>query len=141
MAGYSKIYVIGGLGGVRGSDGVNPIELLILVGDADRQWLEPHYFDQSITPIGKIRSIVPDGPSHPDSLIDACIAFCPQHFKSCQSLLEVMAALRNAEHLDFHMGSKEIPAAWSKLREEARSRFAKMNIWRANLAPIKQGKQ
>ena len=29
-----------------GADGVNPIEFLVLVGDADRQWLEPQYFDR-----------------------------------------------------------------------------------------------
>ncbi len=55
MAGYSRLYAVGGLGGFMGADGVNPIEFLILVGDADRQWLEPHYFDRSITPIGRLR--------------------------------------------------------------------------------------
>ena len=57
MAGYSKLYVVGGLGGFNGYDGVNPIEFLVLVGDADRQWLEPHYFDGSIVPIGRLRVI------------------------------------------------------------------------------------
>ena len=141
MSGYSKIYVIGGLGGVQGNDGVNPIELLILVGNADRQWIEPHYFDQSITPIGKLRSIVPTAPNHPDALLDACIAFYPQHFETCPSLSEVVTDLGSVERLDFHMGSEEIPPVWNKLREEARPRFAKMNIWRADLMPIKQGNQ
>lgn len=49
MAGYSKLYVVGGLGGFMGADGVNPIDFLVLVGDADRQWFEPHYFDRSLS--------------------------------------------------------------------------------------------
>ncbi len=135
MAGYSKIYVVGGLGGF---DGVNPIEFLILVGDADRQWLEPHYFDESIKPIGRLQSIVPAGPNHPDSLLDACIAFCPRHFRSCPSLAKVESTLQEADRLDFHLGAQEIPKDWPSLREEARPLFAAMNIWRANLVPIKR---
>ena len=69
MAGYSKLYVVGGLGGFMGADGVNPIEFLVLVGDADHQWLEPHYFDRSITPIGGLRVIVPSEPDHKDARI------------------------------------------------------------------------
>lgn len=45
MAGFSKIYCVGGLGGFQGADGVNPILFQILVGDASRQWLQVHYFD------------------------------------------------------------------------------------------------
>jgi hypothetical protein len=51
VAGFSRLYVVGGLGGFQGADGVNPIEFMVLVGDGSRQWLEPHYFDGSITPI------------------------------------------------------------------------------------------
>lgn len=138
MAGYSKIYVIGGLGGFMGADGVNPIEFLVLVGDADRQWLEPHYFDSSIIPIGKLRVIVPPRSDHPDSLLDACIAFCPRQFKSCLSLPEVESALREADRLDFDAHPKAIPEAWAKLREEAKPLFATMNIWRADLVPIER---
>ena len=136
MAGYSKIYVVGGLGGMMGADGVNPIEFLILVGNADRQWLEPHYFDSSIKSIGRLRTIVPIGPDHPDSLLDACIAFYPQYFKSCPSLAAVMLSLQRVERLDFSAHPREIPSTWAKLREEARPIFASMNIWRANLVPV-----
>jgi hypothetical protein len=136
MAGYSKLYVIGGQGGFMGADGVNPIEFMVLVGDADRQWLEPHYFDRSIRPIGKLKAIVPAGPDHPDSLLDACMAFCPRYFRDCPSLGEVESALRNAERLDFHARPEAVPTAWAKLREEARPVFAGMSIWRADLVPI-----
>jgi hypothetical protein len=138
VAGYSKIYVIGGQGGFMGADGVNPIEFLVLVGDADRQWLEPHYFDRSIMPIGRVQVIVPPGADHPDSLLDACIAFCPRHFRSCPSLAEVESALREADRLDFDAHPQGIPAAWANLREEARPLFAAMNIWRADLMPIER---
>lgn len=136
MAGYSKLYVIGGQGGFMGADGVNPIKFLVLVGDADRQWLEPHYFDSSIKPIGKLRVIVPAEPDHPDSLLDACIAFCPRHFRECPSLMEVESMLQDVERLDFHASPQDIPTAWARLRDEARPLLADMSIWRADLVPI-----
>ena len=42
MAGFNKVYYVGGLGGFMGADGINPICFEIWVGDADRQWLEVH---------------------------------------------------------------------------------------------------
>jgi len=121
-----------------GADGVNPIEFLVLIGDADRQWLEPHYFDTSIKPVGKLRAIVPARPDQMDSLLDACIAFCPRHFSKCPSLGEVESALRDAQRLDFHAHPQDIPAAWTRLRDEARPLFADMSIWRADLVPIER---
>lgn len=138
MAGYSKLYVVGGLGGFMGANGVNPIEFLVLIGDADRQWFEPHYFDVSIRPIGRLRVIVPAGPDHPDSLLDACIAFCPRYFRSCPSLAKVESALRDAERLDFDANPEAIPEGWASLREEARPLLLAMNIWRADLVPIER---
>ena len=136
MAGYSKIYVVGGLGGFLGADGVNPIEFMVLVGESDRQWSEPHYFDASIKPLGRLRSIIPAGPNHPDALLDACVAFCPRKFICCPTLAEVEAELRNIDRLDFHAHPQEIPSTWARLREEARPHFAEMNIWSADLVPI-----
>jgi len=63
-----------------GADGINPILFQILVGDADRQWLEAHYFDNSIRSLGKIEIIVPARPDDENSLLDACLAFNPKHF-------------------------------------------------------------
>ena len=94
MAGFSRLYVIGGLGGFMGADGVNPIEAMVLIGDSDRQWLEARHFDTSITPIGAVRLIVPAGPDVPDFLLDACIAFFPRYFESCRSLAEVDVCAR-----------------------------------------------
>jgi len=130
------MFVFGGLGGFMGADGVNPIEFLILVGEGGRQWLEPHYFDTSITPIGRLRTIIPEGPNHPNSLLDACIAFCPRYFSSCPSLAEVDLALQDAERLDFDADAASIPAAWAKLREEARPLYAALNRWQADLVSV-----
>jgi hypothetical protein len=121
-----------------GADGVNPIEFLVLVGEADRQWLEPHYFDASIQPIGKLRVIVPAEPDDPNSLLDACIAFCPRHFRKCPSLEKVEAALQDAERLDFLARPQDILAAWARLRDEARPVLAKMDVRRADLVPIER---
>lgn len=136
MSGYSKMFVFGGLGGYLGADGVNPIEFLILVGESDRQWLEPHYFDSAIIPIGRLRVIIPEGPDNPDALLDACIAFCPRYFSACPSLAEVESALRDTERLDFHAEVASIPPSWATLREEARPVFAALNCWRADLEPM-----
>lgn len=136
MAGYSRLYVVGGLGGFGGTDGVNPIEFLVLLGDADRQWLEPRYFDTTIDPIGRITMLVPSQPNDPNMLLDACIAFCPRHFTTCPSLDEVRLALVDTDRLDFHLHGERIPDKWFSLREEARPILAMMNIWQADLVPV-----
>ena len=135
MAGYSIIYVIGGQGGFEGADGVNPIQLMILVGDGNRRWLEPRYFDDSLKPIGKLRTLVPEAPDHPDYLLDACIGFLPQAFEDCPSFKDVELKVGKADFLDFTDIPKETFLAWNKLREEARSIFMNINIWRAELVP------
>ena len=109
MAGYSRIYVVGGQGGFEGADGVNPIEFLVLVGDADREWLEPHYFDTTIEPIGQLRTIIPVKPLDPESLLDACVAFYPRHFTTCPSLKKVESSLWDTTRLDFDASPNDIP--------------------------------
>jgi hypothetical protein len=136
MAGFSKIYCIGGLGGFQGADGINPIELQILVGDADRQWLEPHYFDKSIRPLGSVNAIVPEGPDDPNALLDACLAFYPRHFRKCPLVEQVAPLLIDIDRLDFHFGRKQIPSQWDVLRREARPFFEQLNIWEAKLTRV-----
>ena len=134
MAGYSKIYCIGGEGGFLGSDGMNPIDFQILVGDADRQWLEARYFNETLEPIGRIGVIIPIGPDHPDALIDACLAFFPEYFESCPSLIQVVETLRDVSRIDFHLDGE--PASWTQLREEARPLFKRLIIYEAQLKKI-----
>jgi hypothetical protein len=81
MSGYSRFYVFGGQGGYLGADGVNPIALMILIGDGNRQWLEPLYVDSKLERLGRLNTIAPALPDHPDNLLDACIAFFPCNFE------------------------------------------------------------
>jgi len=136
MAGFSRLYCIGGLGGFEGADGINPIYLQILVGDSDRQWLEPHYFDDTLKPIGNIRVIIPEGPNHPNSLIDACLAFAPKYFQECSSLEEVKNSLKDFKSLDFDLEKEKIPQSWYNLRKEALPTFEKLNIFKADLVEL-----
>lgn len=119
-----------------GSDGIGTIGFLILAGEGNRQWLEPHSFDPSLQPIGRLRTLIPEAPDHPDALLDACIAFCPRIFRYCPSLQEMEAALQDLEMLDFNLSPREVPKAWTRLREEARSIFRQLHLWKADLVPL-----
>jgi hypothetical protein len=132
VAGYTHLYVIGGEGGFSGSDGVNAIQTLILVGEADRMWLEGRYFDACPGPMGKLKTMVPAEPEALDALLDACLMFHPDPFEDCPSFATVVEQLGNTEHLDFSHWTA-IPAAWPQLREEARPAFSQLHIWRADL--------
>ena len=134
MAGISKIYCIGGEGGFLGSDGMNPIDFQILVGDANRQWLEVQYFNKDIRPIGRVRVIIPKGPDHPDALIDACLAFFPEYFESCPSLAQVVEALGNVPRIDFHLDGE--PSGWAQLRKEAKPLFKYLVIYKTELQKV-----
>ena len=134
MARYSKLYLIGELGGV---DGFNPIRMQIWVGDGNRQWLEPYYIDQSIKPIGVIKKIIPNGPNDPVSVLDACIAFYPHYFQKCPSLAEAVFLLGNDKTcLDFNLDPLNIPVIWKKLRKEARRYFKRLHIFEAVFVPF-----
>ena len=96
----------------------------IIVGDGNRQWFECKYITKTQNPIGKIYAIIPEGPAHPNALLDACIAFAPDFFESCPTLDEVKSSIPDDQtKLDFDMG--KIPEKWSQLREEARPIYDK----------------
>ena len=136
MAGYSSIFCIGGVGGFQGYDGINPINLQIFVGNSDRMWLESHYVDRTLKPIGKIRVIIPEVPGALNGLLDACIAFAPKYFQECPSLENVKEDLRDIKRLDFHLGKDKIPTSWESLRKEAAPIFEKLNVFEARLSQI-----
>ena len=136
MAGLRKLFCIGGKGGFMGADGINPISLQILVGQSDRFWLEPRYFDDTLKPIGKIQVIIPNQNDHTNSLIDACIAFSPEYFKKCPSLEKVKQGLDNFKRLDFDLHEEKIPESWNQLRKEAVPIFEKLNIFQADLVEL-----
>ena len=141
MAGFRRLYCIGGLGGFQGADGLNPIDFQILVGQSDRFWLESHYFDKRIKPIGQIRKIIPTKNNHSDSLIDACIAFAPKLFDGCQSLEKVSEQLKDYKRLDFDLYLERIPELWYELRKEAMPIFEKLNIFQGSLSELQVDKK
>lgn len=107
----------------------------ILAGDADRQWLECYYFDRRIRPLGRVRTIIPAGPNHPDMLLYAVIAFFPEFFRACPSLTEARSFLEDARKIDFDTGFNVL-LCWDKLREEAREHFGSLAIYKANFVLI-----
>ncbi len=136
MAGFSKIYCIGGLGGHMGADGINPIHFQILIGNSDRMWLESRYFDDKFKPIGKIHIIVPKAPDDPNALIDACIAFAPDLFEGLPSMKETKEILAEHTRLDFGLRADEIPDIWKTLRKEAMPIFEKLHIFAGPLTEL-----
>lgn len=139
MAGYSRAYFIGGQGGYMGADGVNPLVLEILEGHSDRQWFEAVYVAQGVAPLGSIRVVVPRGPEDPDALLDACLAFFPEHFDTCATMKAVRSEIGSVQRLDFAAPDDGIPASWAPLREEARSLYHMLSIWVADLRPLQDG--
>ena len=53
MAGFTKIYYFGNEGNFSTRDGINDITMEVLVGDGNRQWLEPRYYTK-FKPIANI---------------------------------------------------------------------------------------
>jgi hypothetical protein len=136
MAGITRIYCIGGLGGYQGVEGINPIAAQLWLGEGNRQWWEAHYFEGDLAPLGQIETMVPEGPDQPDALLDACLAFVPTLFARCPSLVVVRDQAATLTHLDFNLEPDTVPAAWGRLREEAREVFADLVIFEATLVPV-----
>lgn len=121
-----------------------------MLGDADRQWLEPVYDPESQRnvedgsstprtpvprPIADVRALVPAGPDDPISVLDAAIAFFPAFFASCPSLPQVEAQLSGVTRLDFNIG-QSVPTEWNQLRLEALPLFKELRIFEADLRPF-----
>jgi hypothetical protein len=150
MAGFSKVYFIGSTGGFMGADGLARPFFQIMVGDADRQWLEPVYDPESqrnVTegaatsgnpvprPIGDLKVLVPARPDDPLSILDATIAFFPAFFASCPSLPSVEAQLSGVSRLDFNIG-QSVPTEWRQLRVEALPLFKQLGVFEADLRTL-----
>ena len=137
MAGYSEMYVLGGQGGFMGADGVNPIEMLVLVGNADRMWLEPHYFDPALGEGSGVRAGRPQRPQgpkyaggHPDCLRSVAIHLMPRvRFRR-------RGVSKPWDRIDFDQSPESIPAGWEQLREQARPIADALNIWFAAFEPL-----
>ena len=118
-----------------GSDGINRLDLLILVGDGDRRWFEARIFNPEIRPLGEVEIIIPQGPDHPDSLLDALIAFFPSYFDDCPTMAQVRKEIEGVQRLDFDRG-EGIPESWEQLRKEARKLVKNLPVYEAVLKKV-----
>ena len=93
----------------------------ILQGEGGRQWLQCINITLAPKPSrSRIWKIVPSSPNDKNALLDACLAFAPEFFESCESLNEVKSNLPDTDMLE-----EKRPEGWEKLREEARTIFEK----------------
>ena len=126
---YSRMFLVDNLAEEKGfmdspTAEYNRNLFIILQGEGDRQWLQCLYIDRKFTPLSRISRIIPCGPNDKNALLDACLAFAPEFFESCESLNEVKSNLpENKDALDFDL--EKCPEGWEKLREEARPIFEK----------------
>ena len=120
---YSRMFLVDNLAEEKGfmdspTAEYNRNLFIILQGEGNRQWLECLYVDRELKPLGHISTIIPCVPNDENSLLDACIAFAPKFFESCESIKEVKSNLDNSELLE-----AKRPKGWEKIREEARPIF------------------
>jgi hypothetical protein len=120
LSGITKAFFVGEIGT---SDQISekPVSILMAIyrGDGNRIWYEPHYFDKSLSPIGKITTTIPRSPEDKNQLIDALIAFAPAFFQSSRHLTEIKKILERKTILDFDLDD-EIPSIWESLRNDCK---------------------
>jgi len=137
MAGFYKIYLVGGSGGFLGFDGINPIFFQILIGTADREWLEPKYFDEKFSSMSNITHMVPQGPINDENIIDGLIIFAPQLFEESCDLL------KEAHSYFDELGKKKIdmsvhqPKFWNELIIQAKPTFENLKLYKANIEDLR----
>jgi len=129
---YVKILLVGKKAGTEKTSGINSIDVAILIGEGNREWLEAMRAasKRPVKPVWKIDVIIPDPVNYSNCIIDACMAFAPHLFKECPELDNVAKQIGNASRIDF-TEEDQIPKSWNKLREQARPIFEKMSIFEA----------
>ena len=122
---YSKVFLVGEPidNEFFGSD-ISP-NFMFLQQEGNRISLQVFFLDDKIKPISKIRTVVPESPESPYALLDASIAFYPQFFKDCASLMNVKEQLKNTTLLDLDLN---MPEGWKNLWKEAFPYFKKLRI-------------
>ena len=122
---YSKVFLVGEPidNEFFGSD-ISP-KFMVLQQEGNRVSLQVFFLDDKIRSISKIRTVVPESPESPYALLDASIAFYPQFFKDCASLMNVKEQLKNTTFLDLDLN---MPRGWKNLRKEAFPYFKKLRI-------------
>ena len=137
MAGFYKIYMVGGSGGFLGADGINPIGLQILVGTSDREWLEPKYFNEKFKSISGITHMVPLRPTNDENIIDGIIIFGPQLFmKNCDLLKDAFKYFGDLGKKRIDM-SEDQPEFWNELVNQAQPTFQKIKLYSADIKDLR----
>ncbi|MCL4480673.1 MAG: hypothetical protein M1113_04225 [Candidatus Thermoplasmatota archaeon] len=122
---YSKVFLVGEpIDNEFFGNDIAP-KFMILQQEGNRVSLQVFYLDDKIRLISKIRTVVPDSPESQYALLDASIAFYPQFFKDCASLMNVKEQLKNTTFLDLDLN---MPEGWKNLRKEAFPYFKKLRI-------------
>lgn len=130
------MYCIGESAGFMGSNGLNPIHLVILVNANSRANLQCRHFSAKYRkPMGRIRHVIPHDPHDKNHLIDACLAFMPDYFADCPSMNHIKEELKDVKWMDFNL-NKNIPESWATLRKEAKENFEKLVIYSTNFFPL-----
>jgi hypothetical protein len=105
-------------------DGAGSPRLIVLVGASDRQWLEATASAPDARRLPGVRSLVPEGPDHPDRPLDALIAFDNGPLVGTPELAAVEALLETSGGrcavVDLHLGPPALREAWRALRRKAR---------------------
>ncbi len=118
-------------------DGVaTPFSLEIIESRISRRELvwSVHYPARSVTQLGAVRSITPVGET---ALLDACLAFFPQHFRHCATLRSIERQVRRQPHIDFRQVQRgAILKQWPQLRDEAQAAFETLSIFEGRLTPV-----
>lgn len=121
MSGIVAYYYVGQGGGFLGSDGMAGKDLEIRVGAADREWLEASYTTYNYQPMNmSLKSFVPYGPGHKDTLRIAMVLFASNLFEMCPSFDTVKREMDQVEYIDFSAGYN-VPPHFKDLLEESRS--------------------
>ena len=137
MAGFYKIYMVGGSGGFLGADGINPIGFQILVGTSSREWLEPKYFDKKIKSISGITHMVPKSPIDDESIIDGLIIFAPKLFEeSCDLMKKAHKYFDKLGKKHIDMGKDE-PEFWNELILQAKPTFYNIKLYKADIEDLR----
>ena len=143
MAGFTKIYCFGNQGRLSSGDGINHITMEVLVGDGNRQWLEPRYYT-NFKPIANISRIVPEAPYQDDNLLLAAIIFSPIRFRACRSLKELIHLLDINIQNSFLDIDRSREKYWYRsgvlqnVMKQARPISNHLNIFQADLKPLRR---
>ena len=135
MAGFNQIIIVGMPGGFQGTDGVNRIDLLMLIGNSGRQWIELLENRFSNNPISNVKRIVPSAPDQKNSILDAIVLFCPELFSENILYTDFVNQLNDIEFIDFE-ADKNVPKDWETYRSSFIPIVKELDIYCGNFERV-----